>query len=219
VVALIDEALAQIEGKPAPSESAMKTRRSPRARSKSAAPTANERPLPRPPGERAPSSTPSAHPRRRLAIGAMALVAAGGLGFAAMKLSTAKPTTAPTGPATTSPDDETAPSAFTGRREVVNDDGELATRVTLYDPIVAGTRVRTQFEVWNPIGAASVSHLVITIEDPQGNAVGTTAPASKRSPGRFAFFHVFPAPGLYKMRVFPPEATSVFTIDVEVVEP
>ena len=29
----------------------------------------------------------------------------------------------------------------------------MTARATLYDPIVAGTRVRTQLELWNAIGA------------------------------------------------------------------
>ncbi len=208
VVALIDEALAQLEGKTALSESAMKTRRSPRAKRKSSAPTTNERPLP--------ASATSSHRRRWIAVGAIALLAGGGAGLAVVQLAKAGDDE-PSAPSSGAGDDEpSAPSAFTGRRQVVNDDGEIATRVTLYDPIVAGRRVGTQFEMWNAIGPIRVSHLVITIEDPQGNATGTTAPASKRSPGQFAFVHVFPKPGRYKMRVFPPEATSVFTIDVDV---
>ena len=199
VVTLIDEALGQLEGRSSPSDSAMKTRRAPRAKRKTSALTTNERPLPPRPS------------RRWIALGALAVVAAATAGFVAVKLSNAG---APAG----ADDEAQAPSPFTGRREVINDDGEMATRATLYDPIVAGKRVRTQFEVWNAIGAPlEVSHLVITIEDPQGGATGTTAPRSKRSPGRFAFFHVFPVAGRYTVRVFPPEATSVFTIDVDVV--
>jgi len=199
VVTLIDEALAQLEGRSAPSDSAMKTRRSPGPPRKTSAQTTNERPPPPP------------RPRRWFVIGALAVAAAAAAGFIAVKLSTA-------GATADVDQDGQAPSPSTASRVVIKDDGEIATRATLPDPIVAGTRVRTQFEVWNAIGAPlDVSHLVITIQDPQGNATGTTAPRTTGSPGWFAFFHAFPVAGHYTIRVFPPEATSVFTIDVDVV--
>ncbi|MBA3452449.1 MAG: protein kinase [Deltaproteobacteria bacterium] len=200
VVTLIDDAIAQLEGRGGPSHSAMKTRHTPRAKRKSGAPTTYERPVPAP-----------HRSRRWLALGGFAAVAIAVAGFAAVKLSDADDTA-------NADEDATAPSPFTGRREFIYDDGEMTTRATIYDPIVAGKRARTQLEVWNAIGAPlDVSHLVITIEDPLRNtATGTTAPRSKRSAGRFAFWHVFETPGRYKVRVFPPEATSVFTIDIDV---
>ena len=197
LVTLIDAAIAEIESGTSVSHSAMKTRRSERARRKSAAPTTNEH-------------RPNRLPRRWLVLGAIGLTAAAVAGFAVVKLSDGTATAS-------SSDDATAASPFTGRREVINDDGEMTTRVTLYDPIIARTRVWTQVEVWNAIGAPlDVSHLVITIEDPKGNATGTTAPRSKLSAGRFEFWHVYSVPGRYTLRVFPPEATSVFTIRIDV---
>jgi hypothetical protein len=96
----------------------------------------------------------------------------------------------------------------------------MSTRATLFDPIVAGTRVRTQLEIWNAIGAPlGASQVVVTIEDPQGAASGLTALASKKQKGRYSFQHVFPVPGHYVVRIFPPEAASVFTIDVDVRNP
>ncbi|MDB4964097.1 MAG: serine/threonine protein kinase with repeat [Myxococcales bacterium] len=204
VVALIDEAVAQLEGRRPAGDSASRTTR---AKRKTAQATTLERPMPRP------------RPKARwIGIGSLALIALCAAGFTVFKLSRGG-AAALTGTSDepTIEDEPGAPSPFTGRREVVSDDGEMTTRVTLYDPIVAGTRVRTGLEVWNAIGAPiKVPNLVITIEDPEGNATGTTAPISKRAPGRFGFWHVFPKPGHYKMRVFPPEATSVFTIDVDV---
>jgi len=199
VVTLIDEALAELEGRVAASNSAMKTRRTPRAKRRSGAPTTNERPV----------LVPARHSRRWLALSAVGVVAVAVAGFAAVTLSRADDKDAV--------DDDATASPFTGRREVIYDDGEMTTRATIYDPIIAGKRARTQLEMWNAIGAPlEVSHLVITIEDPQGNATGTTAPRSKRAAGRFGFWHVFETPGRYKVRVFPPEATSVFTIDLDV---
>jgi len=99
----------------------------------------------------------------------------------------------------------------------VSDDGEMATRTTLRDPIVAGRRVRTSIEVWDALGAPlEAPHLVITIEGPDGEATGLIAPRSRHNAGRFAFWHVFPSPGRHILRVFPPEASSVFTLELEV---
>ncbi len=200
VVTRIDEVLAELEGRAPASNSAMKTRKTPRAKRRSGAPTTNERPV----------LVPARHSRRWLALGGVAVIACAVAGFAAVKLSRADDTIE-------GGDEDIAASPFTGRREVIYDDGEMTTRATLYDPIIAGKRTRTQLEVWNAIGAPlEVSHLVITIEDPQGNATGTTAPHSKRAADRFGFWHVYETPGRYKLRVFPPEATSVFTIDIDV---
>jgi hypothetical protein len=204
VVALIDEAVAQLEGRRPAGDSANRTTR---AKRKTAQATTLERP------------TSRVRPRTRwVAIGSLALVALCAAGFTVFRLSQggAAALTGAGDPPTVD-DEPAAPSPFTGRREVVVDDGEMATRATLYDPIAAGTRVRTRLEVWNAIGAPiDVPNLVITIEDPEGNATGITALRSTRAKGRFGFWHVFPKPGRYRMRVFPPEATSVFTIDVDV---
>jgi hypothetical protein len=93
----------------------------------------------------------------------------------------------------------------------------MSTRVTLYDPIVAGTRTRTSLEIWNAIGAPlEVDHVVITIEDPHGGASGLTATPSKKTKGKYAFKYIFPAAGHYVVRVFPPEVATVFLVDVDV---
>ncbi len=93
----------------------------------------------------------------------------------------------------------------------------MTQRTTLYDPIVAGTRARTTFELWNAIGAPiEATNLVVTIEGPDGKATGVSAKPSRRTKGKFAFQHIFPAPGHYVLRVFPPEAHSVFTVELDV---
>jgi serine/threonine protein kinase len=210
VVELIDETLAKLSGA---SRAPDATQRAPRAKRKSASPTVHEKPLP---------------PRRRsrwLALGAVGVLALSGAGFAALKLSRsgnvalAGADAAMSGDDDPEPVDSTRPSVFTGRRQVVVDDGEMSTRVTLYDPIVAGTRVRTSLEIWNAIGAPlEVPQVVVTVEDPHGTAIGLTATASKKTKGKYAFKHIFPAPGHYVVRVFPPEVASVFLVDVDVVE-
>ena len=102
-------------------------------------------------------------------------------------------------------------------RKLVFDDGELTARVTVPAQLVAGARTRPEIEMWNALGAPLERKiLVITIEDPQGKATGVNAERLAGAPGRFGFDHVFPAAGLYVVRVFPPESMSVFTIELDV---
>ncbi|MGE0869678.1 MAG: serine/threonine-protein kinase [Kofleriaceae bacterium] len=114
-------------------------------------------------------------------------------------------------------DEDDLPSVFTGRRQLVVDDSEMSVRVTLYDPIQAGKSVRTSFELWDGLGAPfTAPHVVVTVEDEHGTASGFAAAASNRTPGRYSFRHVFPAPGRYVMRLFPPSAASEFQFELEV---
>ncbi|CAN5908103.1 hypothetical protein BH11MYX3_BH11MYX3_43450 [soil metagenome] len=208
LVEQIDEALLSLAGL-APSPEA--TVRAPRSKRKSAAPTLHEKPAMR----RSSSG-------RLVAIGLAGAVMVFLAGFAAFRLSRGPNTAALAvgdagSDADPDVDDPAAPSPFTGSRTVVADDGEMSARVTLYDPIVARTRTRTSLEIWNAIGAPfDVPQVVVTIEDPHGGATGITATASKRTKGKYAFKYVFPAPGHYVLRVFPPEVASVFLIDVDV---
>lgn len=209
VVELIDEALGKLAG----ARGADATIRAPRAKRASGAPTVHDKP--------AVFAAPAK--KRWFAFGAIAVLALGAGGLAAFKLSRgstvaiADASAGGGGEDDLDPQDGTAPSVFTGRRQVVVDDGEMSSRVTLYDPIVAGTRTRTQLEIWNAIGAPlDVPQVVVTVTDPSGAATGLTATASKKSKGRYSFRHIFPAPGHYVLRVFPPEVASVFLIDVDV---
>ncbi len=211
LVELIDEALRSVEGLAPSPEVTVRARRSKR---KSAAPTLHERPVIR-----------TGSSGRSIAIvlaGAVMVLVAG---FAAFQLSRGGrsaalvATDAGSGNDDLDGTDPGAPSSFTGRRTVVADDGEMSARVTLYDPIIARTRTRTSLEIWNAIGAPfDVPQIVVTIEDPQGGATGITAVASRRAKGTYAFKYVFPAPGHYVLRVFPPEVASVFLIDVDVAD-
>ncbi len=208
VVELIDEALRSLRGTPHSPEA---TVRAPRSKRKSAAPTLHEKPV-----------TRLSSSRRLLAISLAGAVMMFVAGFAAFKLSRGAGTAALAATDAGGDDDPditdpNAASTFTGRRTVVADDGEMSARVTLYDPIVAGTRTQTSLEIWNAIGAPfDVKQVVVTIEDPHGGATGLTAAASKRTKGKYAFTYVFPGPGHYVLRVFPPEVASVFLIDVAV---
>jgi serine/threonine protein kinase len=165
---------------------------------------------------------PPAPPKRArfVAIGAVAMLLVGAAGFAVYRATTSHAAIAGgTDGGTDTLDDptDTEPSPFTGRRTVISDDGEMTQRTTLYDPIVAGTRARTTFELWNAIGAPiQADNLVVTIEGPDGKATGVSAKPSKRTKGKFAFHHIFATPGHYVLRVFPPEAHSVFTVDLDV---
>ncbi|MFN0253244.1 MAG: serine/threonine-protein kinase [Kofleriaceae bacterium] len=219
VVTLIDEALADLS-KRSGSFSLGKTLR---ARRKTQQPTLEDiDPLSPTAALDAVALNPPPGPPKRarfVAIGAIAMLLVGAAGFAVYRATTSHAAIAGGTDARTDTLDptDTEPSAFTGRRTVISDDGEMTQRTTLYDPIVAGTRVRTTFELWNAIGAPiQAANLVVTIEGPDGKATGVSAQPSKRTKGKFAFHHVFATPGHYVLRVFPPEAHSVFTVDLDV---
>ena len=224
VVTLIDEALADLS-KRSGGFSIAKTLR---AKRKTQQPTLEDiepMSVELPDGQDAVAlGTPPAPPPRRarfVAIGAMSMLAVAGLAFFVYAWrfggSQAAIASGDAGELDAEPTDSLAPSPFTGRRTVISDDGEMTQRTTLYDPIVARTRVRTTFELWNALGAPiEAQNLIVTIEGPDGKATGVSARPSKRTKGKFAFHHVFAAPGHYVLRVFPPEAHSVFTVDLDV---
>lgn len=215
VVVLIDEALADV-AKRSGGFSLAKTLR---AKRKTQQPTLEDIDPVDPTGA-VELGAPPVQPRRArfVAIGALATALVAAAGFATYRY-TGSPAAIANGPDAPDPDptDSTEPSAFTGRRTVISDDGEMTQRTTLYDPIVAGTRVRTSFELWNALGAPiEATNLVLTIEGPDGKATGVNAKPSRRTKGKFAFHHIFATPGRYVLRVFPPEAHSVFTVELEV---
>ncbi len=216
VVTLIDEALADL-AKRSGGFSLAKTLR---AKRKTQQPTLEDIDPVDPSGAVELGDLPTKPTRARfVAMGALAMLLVGAAGIAVYRATTSQPAIA--GPDDARDFDETGdtdPSPFTGLRTIISDDGEMTQRTTLYDPIVAGTRARTTFELWNAIGAPiAAENLIVTIEGPDGKATGVSARPSKRSQGKFAFQHIFPTPGNYVLRVFPPEAHSVFTVDLEVV--
>jgi serine/threonine-protein kinase len=240
VVALIDDALSELagEGGHVDRSGVGGSAKTQRAKRKSQYPTARELPADPAPDEtidpiaatRAlPDSLDSDAPDddddvaplppppakgRWIALGtAIGLVVALG-GVATYRAVSSSPAKA----ATTEPSDEPGPgSGVVGRKTIISDDGEMSARTTIYDPIIAGINARTQIELWNAIGApVEVPELVVTVEDPAGKATGTTARASRDTKGRFGFSHVFPTPGHYVIRIFPPEGSTVFTLDVDV---
>ncbi len=207
VVAALDEILAGLTPVAAAAShgASARTTRAPRTKRSSVAPTQLDRPTVRP------------RSRARTAVLAIAALAA----LSAVALAAfGRSRSANDGGDINDPskvDDAPSASVFTGRREVIADDGEMVTRATLYDPIVAGTRTRTMFEVWTKLGAPfEAHHLVVTIEGPGGTVAGISAQPSKREVGRYAFWHVFPVPGRYVVRVFPPTAVSMFTFEIDV---
>ena len=217
VVTLLDEAIAELTVGVSAGASAVKTTR---AKRQTAAPTKRDIALDRTAAvntldlDAAPPPVATAvAPRRRTALWAgLAVVGALGTGALGYQL-------APRASALAAPEDTDKPASaeIIGRRTVVSDDGEMTQRTTLYDPILAGVRVQTVFELWNAMGApVEAAQLVVTLEGPDGTATGLTARPSRTTKGRFTFNHVFPAPGAYVLRVFPPEAHSVFTLDLKV---
>ncbi|MDX2094313.1 MAG: serine/threonine-protein kinase [Kofleriaceae bacterium] len=211
VVKLLDEAIVEIETRAPDADPHATVASAPRARRRTEVS-----------GDIATATTATAVPRpapRRNR--ALMFSIAGVLGLSAAALAAIKLTANDDAAASTTTEeadfDPTRPSAFTGLRTVVVDDGEMAARATLHDPIVAGKRTWTTLEVWNAIGAPlDVDHLVLTIEAPDGTATGVTAQPSKRATGRYGLPHIFETPGHYVLRVFPPEAATVFTIDLDV---
>jgi serine/threonine-protein kinase len=222
VVTLLDEAIAQLDRAPA-GDPGSTTASAPRAKRRTEPSTALARPTAPAAATAHATSTatapelPSARRRRAPLLAVAGVVALAGAGVAAIVLGRDD---APAQAAETTDagePDPLRPSAFTGLRTVIVDDGEMAARATLYDPIVAGTRTWTTFEVWNALGAPlDAEHLVVTIEAPDGTATGVTARASAREVGRFGLAHVFEAPGHYVLRVFPPETATVFTLELDV---
>jgi serine/threonine-protein kinase len=192
VVAMIDDALAELDGaRPAGSSA-----RTPRTRRASTAHTRNELP----PGTTAPRTRRT---RRWLLGSAAALVALAAAGFGVMHLEDAQARA----------DASDAPVAH--RRDIALDDGELLVRIVVPDPLVAGREVRPHLEIKNKLGQpVTADEVVVTIADGKG-ATGLNA-RPRRKPGHYTLSYTFPAAGHYVLRVFPPSVDSVFELPLDV---
>ncbi len=199
VVATIDDALDELDGKRSP-------------------------PSPRPPRARKPTlatrrDLPPGTTRRtsRWLVGALATtIALTAAGFAAWNLRGAggaaivdvEPEDTPNGPV----DPHGA-----HRLDIFRDDGELVLHALVPDPIAAGVSIRPHLELKNKLGQPIVAaELVVTIADDRGAVTGLTAHSHIENSGHFGFRYTFPRAGHYVLRVFPPSADSSFEIPLDV---
>ncbi len=113
----------------------------------------------------------------------------------------------------TSPVDPNGPN----RREIVRDDGEIVMRALVPDPIAARHDIGVHLVLANKLGQpVAADSIVVTIEDPRGETRGITARPHGHDAGHFGFHHVFPSAGHYVVRVFPPSVDSAFEIDLDI---
>jgi serine/threonine-protein kinase len=103
------------------------------------------------------------------------------------------------------------------RREFVDDDGDTLMRVVVPDPIAAGAETFAHLKLANKLGQPVVaSQIVVTITSPGGDARGLVA-APRAERGHYELHYAFPTSGRYVVRVFPPtgpDAAFEFSIDV-----
>ncbi|MDQ3368532.1 MAG: serine/threonine protein kinase [Myxococcota bacterium] len=213
LVALIDDALDLLEA-----EKPVSPPRSPRAKRRSAAP-----PLPAP--ARAASRGTAAHTARErpalprpeyrafnrlrwLGAGAIVTLVLGVAGLAALRYTSSSTV------------QERDPGDGTIKRiELFRDDGQTRLRAWIPETMRAGRTHRIRLELRNKLGARLVAdQVVVTIEEPTGKATGVIARPRNADPNQYGFPYLFKDPGTYKIRVFPPETTSTFVLDVIVTQ-
>ncbi|MGN6107057.1 MAG: protein kinase domain-containing protein [Kofleriaceae bacterium] len=226
VVAMIDGVLDELDAEQPPSEAADAPRSRRRTRPTGAQTTRERPPVPPlpPPDPEPPEDEPAldasgptrAVPARRSpgarlrdvslgAAGALLVVVAG---FAAVRLTREAPPT------------EEAPAAAQAqqRREIFRDDGQTRLRVFVPDPLRARpTGQRIHLELRNKLGQRIVAEqVIVTMEAPDGKTAGVIARPRQSNPDQFSLFYELSRPGTYRMRIFPPETTSSFEIELDV---
>jgi serine/threonine protein kinase len=202
VVALIDDAIAELGDRPAASTS----RRTSRARTRRQAAGLD--------------LAPTRHtPRRWLATAAIGVIALSGAGFAAFRMYG--------GAGDTLLDDPEASETVPGKlvsdsgealRMIPRDDGELIIRTLVPEIIHAGIPIHAHVEIKTKLGGQfSAKQVVVTIEDAHHDATAQTAVMHGDKPGHYVFRHTFAEPGPYVVRIFPSEAETVSILDLDVV--
>ena len=102
-------------------------------------------------------------------------------------------------------------------RLIACDDGELIVRTLVPDVIHAAVPTSIHLEIKTKLGAKfSARQVVVTIEDPHGNATAQTAMMHSDQTGHYVFHHRFAEPGPYIVRIFPSETETVSTIELDV---
>jgi eukaryotic-like serine/threonine-protein kinase len=214
VVASIDAALAELEGRPsAPTLAAPRPRPRPPAVPPRAATTRRERPMP-------------SHPRpptraRGLVLGAIVLASGlAGAAIATLVVLANRPGGVSDAGGITGKDDGPDDPRVTRRRTVFQDNGEMIVQALVPDPLVAGLEARARLEIRNKLGQPIVAdEIVLTISDAQGGVQGLTARPRGEVAGRYYFRHTFPTPGRYLVRVFPPSIDAAFELPFDVLKP
>jgi serine/threonine protein kinase len=199
LVAMIDDALAELDGRRAAASSS-KTKRAPKA-------SMNLTRREVPPG----TQVPRMRQRRRWLVGLTAAafaLAAAGFGVVHFSgISGGEPADTPDGPV----DPHGA-----NRKEIALDDGELLLRALVPDPVRAGHEIRPHLEIKNKLGQpVTASEVVVTVADAHG-AKGLSAKPHGDRDGHYTFSYTFPAPGHYTVRIFPPSVDSAFELPLDV---
>ncbi|MBA3503760.1 MAG: protein kinase [Deltaproteobacteria bacterium] len=215
LVALIDDLLDELEGLRPTSPSAPKPTR---AKRKTAG-TLKDRPAPvalAPSGPRAtsyldplpnPAVSQPIHRWRWLAAGIVIASVVAVAGFATLRFTK------------TSRAGDREPNGEIKRVEIFRDDGDTRLRVWVPEVMRAGRSHRLRIELRNKLGTYLLAEqIIITIENPDGKATGVVARPRSADPNQYGVGYMFEKPGTYKVRIFPPETTSTFVIDVPVTE-
>ncbi|HEY5921050.1 MAG TPA: serine/threonine-protein kinase [Kofleriaceae bacterium] len=211
VVALLDEAIAELAGQPSALLVAPPRKRKSKPRRIT---IETMRDLP--------EGTELPHQRRtrRYLLAALAVVVlVGGAGFTVYQMrDKAALATEPDEPVDTDP-------RVGSRRTLTKDNGEMIVQALVPEPLYAGQEVRSRLDIKNKLGQPIIAEeIVLTIADSTGAAKGLTARPRRSTPtsgtpptpGRYYFRYTFPAKGRYVLRVFPPSIDSSFEIEIDV---
>jgi Protein kinase domain len=151
---------------------------------------------------------------------AVAALAAAALIGAAVELrrrpraAVAQPAPAPQ-PSPPPPAPAPAPAGDTVR-DIMMDSNGLSMRVRVPATLTVGHRATIDLQLWNPDGKAlNADKVVITIEEPNGAAMGFAA--KQVGHGMYAFSQEFADTGRHVVRVFPPVGDATFELDLDVV--
>jgi hypothetical protein len=206
VVALVDEALAELSGKLTATSAARISR------PKRVTGAATRRDLPD-----GVVPVKARRTRRVLMIGGSAALALAAAGFTAWSLGHTNGAAASVSDAQDADtDDPGSGGGFDAKREINADDGELIVHVRVPDPIYASVQARIRIEIKNKLGQPVVTpELVLTIADDHNGVKGLTA-QPRKTPGQYSFRYSFPRAGSYTLRVFPPSIDSSFEIPLEI---
>jgi serine/threonine-protein kinase len=207
LVALIDDVLDELEGlrpaSPAPRPARAKRKTQGTVKDRPAPPRATSYLEPEP----IPAAiTQPIHRWRWLLAGAVIAGVVAVAGFAALRLTK-----------TSSAEREREPNGEVKRVEIFRDDGQTRVRVWVPEVMASGRSHRLRIELRNKLGTLLLAEqVVVTIEHPDGKATGVIARPRSADPNQYGLVHRFDEPGVYKIRIFPPESTSTFVIEVPV---
>ena len=204
VLAMIDEAIAELTDRRSARRTARSTTR---------------------PGSTGPAATGNAGARRRstprwAAIAAATTVAAlalSGAGFAAYRWRGAATGAGSDDPEPSETAQGTVSAGGVPLHPIARDDGELILRALVPEVIHAAVPASFHLAIKTKLGSQfSATQVVVTIEDPNGNATAQAAAMHGDRAGHYVFRHTFPEPGHYVIRIFPSETETVSIIDLDV---